>query len=556
VLVGVQLDGVERTIPLGEFEDLVRAGTVGPHTPVRVDALTGGAWVPAGSLALVRSLADSPEARMRRAWARPAVPWATALLCGLALRAFLWTRGTAIDPVESNAATRWTPAILEEGESWRLLSHAFLHGDLGHIANNLAVLAYVGVALETMLGAWGVLGLFVVSAVGGGSLAGWLSPEVPSIGASGADFGFIAAAVILGWRWRDVLPERARARFGLTLFVLGVWALVNGFRSSGVDNWAHVGGLLAGALYAVGARPGDPVRSRRLGWASIATVLTGLLLLVGFGPRLVTTVPVEDDGIRSVRPEGWEPGWARTADGAWVSPTGGATVVVRTRRTDAPTSLPTAQDALRARVTAEDPTATVATEETTVDGVPALRGRWTGADWTADSVLVVRGTYVHLVWLEAVRPALHDALAPAVLAPQLTDPRALIAARDTGDGARARAARARALADLGRTEEALALLPATEAAVVPTRLGLLVDAGHPDAVDAAQKALATWPDDRRVWRAALAALEDLHHPAAGPTRAAATAKWPGDRGFASSPGGTEAEAESAPPRGAAGTPAD
>jgi membrane associated rhomboid family serine protease len=537
VLVCVQLDGIERTLALADFEDLVRLGTVGPHTPVRIDAVTHGAWVEAGTLALYQGLAESGGAHFRRAWERPAIPWATATLCGLAVRGWLWSAQTTFEPVYSNLLARSTPAIFERGETWRLVTYAFVHANLGHIGNNVLLLLYTGFALESFVGTWSVLALFVVSSVVAGLYSGWLGPEVMSVGASGADFGFIAGAVVFGTRYRDVIPLAARARFGLGLFVLMVWALVNGAFATGVDNQAHFGGILAGAAFVAALRPAANAAGAR--WnrrLSIGALLATAVVCVGLaflGPRLVPFVPLEEDGLRTVRPAWWEPGWTRARDSAWVSPVGAGSIGVHTLRLDRPQTVDTAVTEVVDSYRTDDTDVRWTRSPIEVDGVGGARLTLTADAWSADVLVLVRGHYVHVVSVEAERPAMRavllDEVVPAV---HLTDPKALDDAVARGDTPRARVLRARALADLGRTGDALAMLDPADPTHVATRLGILADVGDPTLDTSVTEALARFPEDRRVWAAAVAAQELAGSTVEAATlRAAARAKWPGERAF-------------------------
>jgi hypothetical protein len=187
VLLHVQLDGSERVIALAEFEERVRDGTLGPETPVRSEPLTGDRWVPAGDLEIFRGIRASPEVRVRQALASAAVPWFTALLVGVEFRIFFWTQYTPVQAWLWDRFTKYTPAIVEGDQHWRLLSYGFLHGDAGHIGMNMLLIAYLGIALESVIGAFSLAVLFTSSVFWGGVLSALLAPDSPSVGASGGD---------------------------------------------------------------------------------------------------------------------------------------------------------------------------------------------------------------------------------------------------------------------------------------------------------------------------------------------------------------------------------
>ncbi|MGH7680308.1 MAG: rhomboid family intramembrane serine protease, partial [Gemmatimonadaceae bacterium] len=96
------------------------------------------------------------------------------------------------------------------------------------------------------VGFTGIFVLYFVSALGGSILSVTLSPG-PSVGASGAIFGLMGAIILILHRHRDVLYMRDK-RIGV---VIGVWAgytFLLGAVSPMIDNGAHLGGFLAGAL--------------------------------------------------------------------------------------------------------------------------------------------------------------------------------------------------------------------------------------------------------------------------------------------------------------------
>lgn len=139
--------------------------------------------------------------------------------------------------------------VAVEVSHWRLLTAAFVHVGILHIAMNLWVLAQIGVISERALGR----GLFAATYVVTGVLGNVLSslhgvPGVTRIsaGASGAIMGLIGMATTFAWR----SGQRAVARslsFNI-LFVLGVGLSLSAGGVGLVDNAAHIGGLLAGAV--------------------------------------------------------------------------------------------------------------------------------------------------------------------------------------------------------------------------------------------------------------------------------------------------------------------
>lgn len=175
----------------------------------------------------------------------------------------------------------WTQALafapfLGESEPWRFLTSAFLHstGSFVHVAFNMIALWSVGPFLETSLGRWRYLALYLLSAVGGSVMFLLLAePWTDSwftglVGASGAVFGLFGAVLV-------VLRRVGSSARGI-IAVLAINAVL-GFVLPGVAWQAHLGGLLVGA--ALGAAFAYAPRERRLPVAVGACAATGVLLV-------------------------------------------------------------------------------------------------------------------------------------------------------------------------------------------------------------------------------------------------------------------------------------
>jgi len=134
----------------------------------------------------------------------------------------------------------WQPVTM-------FVSHAFLHGGLGHMVMNLAILLGLGKFVGERYGAGAILPVFLVSAVAGGAAFGLLaSGTYPMVGASGAVFGFLGVWTV--WDWRRHRAAGAPAR-PVVMRVAGL-VLINLLLFIGLQGmlaWeAHLGGFLAG----------------------------------------------------------------------------------------------------------------------------------------------------------------------------------------------------------------------------------------------------------------------------------------------------------------------
>jgi membrane associated rhomboid family serine protease len=132
---------------------------------------------------------------------------------------------------------------LADGEWWRLITAAFLHGSLIHIALNMLVLWMIGAPIEEAIGRGRFIALYLVSGLSGSAGALLLEPNAITVGASGAIFGILGAALIFEWQRSYVLGGSA-----LSLLVVNV---IFTFTIPNISIGGHLGGLAGGALGAL-----------------------------------------------------------------------------------------------------------------------------------------------------------------------------------------------------------------------------------------------------------------------------------------------------------------
>lgn len=131
-----------------------------------------------------------------------------------------------------------------DGEWWRLITAAFLHGSLIHIAMNMVVLWIIGAPVEEALGRGRFLALYLISGLSGSAGALLFSPDAITVGASGAIFGILGAALILERQRNYVLGGSALSFLVINLII--TFAFPNIISIGG-----HLGGLAGGALGAL-----------------------------------------------------------------------------------------------------------------------------------------------------------------------------------------------------------------------------------------------------------------------------------------------------------------
>jgi len=129
---------------------------------------------------------------------------------------------------------------LDQGDWWRLITAAFLHASILHIGLNMFVLWIVGAPVETAIGRGRFLVLYLVSGLAGSAGALIFSPDAVTVGASGAIFGILGAALVLESQRSYVLGGQA---FGLIAI-----NLVLTFAIPNISVGGHLGGLAGGAL--------------------------------------------------------------------------------------------------------------------------------------------------------------------------------------------------------------------------------------------------------------------------------------------------------------------
>jgi membrane associated rhomboid family serine protease len=157
---------------------------------------------------------------------------------------------TALAP-RAEIALAFVPALVLM-RPWTILTYMFVHANVMHILLNMLALYFFGPAIERRLGSGNFLGLYFVSGILGAVLTFIFAPYSAVVGASGAVMG-VTAAYARYWPhdkiyiW-GILPVSAWMMVvGLALF--SIWSGFGGSRS-GVADWAHLGGLAAGYLYA------------------------------------------------------------------------------------------------------------------------------------------------------------------------------------------------------------------------------------------------------------------------------------------------------------------
>ena len=175
----------------------------------------------------------------------------------------------------------WGPAI-REGQTYRLLTGIFLHGGFMHLLFNCYALYVIGSQVENFLGRFKFLIIYLVAGISG-ALFSMIFGNYASVGASGAIFGLMGALVYFGYHYRVYLGNVVKSQI-IPLILLN---LALGFFMSGVDNFAHIGGLIGGTLMsiALGVKDKSSWFERLNGW-----IITGIFIAFAIYMAFVYTV--------------------------------------------------------------------------------------------------------------------------------------------------------------------------------------------------------------------------------------------------------------------------
>ena len=142
----------------------------------------------------------------------------------------------------------YPPKMLTEGVWYPLFTAMFLHFDIEHLANNMIMLVAVGSYVEKNMGSVRVVILYLLAGLGGNvlSFVNDLHGHINTVsaGASGAVFGLVGALLALAIKNKGTIEKLGIKRIILMIAL----SLVSGLTTAGVDNVAHIGGLICGII--------------------------------------------------------------------------------------------------------------------------------------------------------------------------------------------------------------------------------------------------------------------------------------------------------------------
>ena len=137
-------------------------------------------------------------------------------------------------------------AIYIDNQYWRLLSVALVHGSIIHLLFNMYALWIIGPIVEALYGRWRFLAIYLIC-IAAGSAASFATSANPAVGASGGVFGLFGVLLVADRVHKPALTRNARNLTVQIGMLIGINLLI-GFTIPNIDNAAHIGGLLAGAV--------------------------------------------------------------------------------------------------------------------------------------------------------------------------------------------------------------------------------------------------------------------------------------------------------------------
>ena len=177
------------------------------------------------------------------------------------------------------------PALVMQGEWFRLVSSIFLHVGFLHLFFNAYACYLFGNFVERATERWQLFVLFMASGIAGSATSFLFGAHLISAGASGAVFGLLGAGTVIALRFRETLPRNMRKMYGFNFLFIAVINMIFGLLETRIDNLAHGGGFAAGLMIGVFMVPATGSMMRRRAFR-----VAGILLALGLALATWATV--------------------------------------------------------------------------------------------------------------------------------------------------------------------------------------------------------------------------------------------------------------------------
>lgn len=206
--------------------------------------------------------------------------------------AMIWA-GAGILVPDPQVHLRWGSnyaPLTANGEWWRLVSSMFLHFGLIHLALNMWCLYAFGILTERLYGSARFVCIYLCAGATGSLLSLAWNPGANSAGASGAVFGVLGALIAFVLDKRNGVPRSIVMAQRGSLLAFAGYNLVFGAIHPAIDNAAHIGGLIAGAVLGKClARPLDPEGRAQSGRLRPVVIVAAWLMLALIAYRAIST---------------------------------------------------------------------------------------------------------------------------------------------------------------------------------------------------------------------------------------------------------------------------
>jgi rhomboid protease GluP len=211
----------------------------------------------------------------------------TTVLVGINVGVFVLMALTGVSIVEPNTQqlVKWganTGPLSLGPQPWRILTSNYVHIGIIHIFFNMWCLLNLGALAERVFDRWTYVLIYTASGLAGSLASLWWHPMVIGAGASGAIFGLAGALLAALYLGKFPIPRSALKGTMKSLVMFAGYNLLFGL-VPGIDNSAHIGGLLGGAALGAffsGHLTQPPEERQR--WRTYATVGTGIIFVIAF----------------------------------------------------------------------------------------------------------------------------------------------------------------------------------------------------------------------------------------------------------------------------------
>lgn len=170
------------------------------------------------------------------------------------------------------------PLLVQSGEYYRLITCMFMHANLMHLIFNMYALYIIGIQVENFFNKWKYSIIYLISGLTG-ALFSMLFTRSWSVGASGAIFGLMGALLFFGYHHRVYLGTVIKSQI-IPVIIIN---LIIGFASTGIDNAAHIGGLIGGIIGSMMMGVKDKKdKIEQVNGTIITLILLGFLVYMAF----------------------------------------------------------------------------------------------------------------------------------------------------------------------------------------------------------------------------------------------------------------------------------